>query len=126
MCFAEIISIKFRIVDLGLYHHQLSKTFKNYLASTTAHLYLFYAYNEAVELSEKFSALSAVRHEAVRKDIFLQFCNLFYDTYMAIGATYRLKLSDATLSEVVRRFSLKDCVEQEVCVLLSLSSVTFH
>jgi len=73
---------------------------------------LLYAYIEAVEVQERLSHLSASsgeggavaqEEEDVSMQIFLHYINAFYDTYLALGAPFRIAVTEATRAEVMRR-----------------------
>lgn len=78
--------------------------FKIYMLGADAEC-LLYAYIEAVEIHEKLTLLSSELEEDVRLQIFFHYVNAYYDTYLALGAPFRVQLLDATYGDFMRRLN---------------------
>lgn len=64
---------------------------------------LLYAYIEAVEIREKLSHFSRDVEEDISMQVFLHYVNGFYDTYLALGAPFKVSLAEATHGDFMRR-----------------------
>jgi hypothetical protein len=109
-----------------LAHTQYLPALKAYLL-TEHEEHILFAYNEAVEISEKFAELSLIPDAEVRLSIFLHAVNGFYDKYIALGARSRISIPEATHGDLMRRFASSGNIEQEVraCFQTVLGSIPF-
>ena len=87
--------------------------FKVYMIQLGAESIL-YSYNETIEIREKLAHISEFVDEEVRQMIYLHYINAFYDTYLALGAPFKVQIAAATHGDFMRGLTKRRSIELDV------------
>jgi len=103
-----------KIMDDQEYLH----AFKLYLGKEKSEITL-YAYNETVEIRERLiHLLDASSDRELNLSIFLYYINSFYDTYLSLGAQFKLNLPSAVRGDFMKKLALIQIADVDVLKIL--------
>jgi hypothetical protein len=98
------------------------RIFKLYMIKVGAKS-LLYAYFEIIDIRERLYNLAESNTDnEIRLSIFLHYINLFYDTYLCLGAPFKVQLAEATQGDLMRTLSNCQSADHEALRLIEQDS----
>jgi len=101
-----------------LYDHEYLHAFKIYLAQENAEIFL-YSYHEIVEIRERLTHLIDTSEDSeLNLSIFMYYINSFYDTYLRMGAQFKINLPNAVRGDFMMKLSLLQAADVDVLKII--------